>query len=54
MIESEILDMMNPNHAKEQYFFADPEFKAMEEIIDAQFAIIELSRKRSARTNPTS
>ena len=50
MIESEILDMMNPNHAREQYFFDEPDFKAMEETIDAQFAIIELSRlKKNAR-----
>ena len=49
MIESEILDMMNPNHAKEQYFFDEPDFKAMEEIIDAQFAIIELSRQKKRK-----
>ena len=49
MIESEILDMMNPNHAREQYFFDEPDFKAMEEIIDAQFAIIELSRQKKRK-----
>ena len=49
MIENEVLDMMNPNHAREQYFFDAPDFKAMEEIIDAQFAIIELSRQKKRK-----
>ena len=30
MIESEILDMMNPNHQKETFFFDEPDFKAIE------------------------
>ena len=31
MIENEVLDMMNPNHSKEQFFFDEPDFKAMVE-----------------------
>ena len=49
MIESEILDMMNPNHQKEQFFCDEPDFKAMEDSIDTQFALIELSRQKKRK-----
>ena len=52
MIENELLDMMNPNHQKEQFFFDEPDFKAMEEIIDTQFAMIELSRQKNRKEEP--
>ena len=46
MIENEILDMRNPNHSQEQYFFNEPDFDAMSKILDQQFAIVELSRRK--------
>ena len=49
MLESENRDMMNPNHQKEQFFFDEPDFKAMEDIIDTQFALIELSRQKKRK-----
>ena len=49
MIESEILDMMNPNHSQEQFFFEERDFKAVEDIIDTQFALIELSRQKKRK-----
>ena len=53
MIESEILDMRNPNHANEQFFFEDPDFDAMSKILDQQFAIVELSRQKKRKTEPS-
>ena len=49
MIESEILDPLNPNHRNEQAFFDEPDFAAMERIIDEQFAIIQLSRQKKRK-----
>ena len=48
LIENQILDMRNPNHANEQYFFEEPDFEAMQRILDQQFAIVELSRRKNA------
>ena len=53
MIENEILDMRNPNHANEQFFVEDPDFEAMSRILDQQFAIVELSRRKKRKTEPS-
>ena len=52
MIENEILDPLNPNHRNEQFFFEEPDFAAMERIIDQQFAIIQLSRQKKRKDEP--
>ncbi len=52
MIESEILAPLNPNHCNEQFFFEEPDFAAMERIIDQQFAIVQLSRAKKRRDVP--
>ena len=52
MIESEILDLLNPNHRDEPFFFDEPDFGAMERIIDQQFSIIQLSRTKKRKEEP--
>ena len=52
MIEEEILDMRNRNHAQEQFFFEEPDMEALQKILDQQFAIIELSRRKKRREEP--
>ena len=52
LIENEILDYLNPNHRNEEFFFDEPDFAAMERIIDQQFAIIKLSRDKKRRDEP--
>ena len=49
LIENENLDYLNPNHRNEEFFFDEPDFAAMERIIDQQFAIIKLSRDKKRR-----
>ena len=53
MITSEILDMTNPNHNQEQFFFDEPDFAAMERTIDEQLAIIKLSRAKKRKEEPS-
>ena len=52
MIEEEILDMRNPNHANEKFFYDEPDMEALQNILDQQFAIIELSRRKKRREEP--
>ena len=52
MIEEEILDLSNPNHAQEKFFFDEPDMEALQKILDQQFAIIELSRQKKRREEP--
>ena len=53
MIENEILDMTNPNHNQEQFFFDEPDFDPMSKILDQQFAIVELSRQKKRKAEPS-
>ena len=53
MIEIEILDMRNPNHSQEQFFSDEPDFDAMSKILDQQFAIVELSRQKKRKAEPS-
>ena len=52
MIESEILDPLNPNSRNEQFFFDEPDFAAMRRIIDEQFAIVQLRRSKKRKDEP--
>ena len=52
MIENEILDIRNPNHAQKKFFFEEPDMEALHKILDQQFAIIELSRQKKRREEP--
>ena len=53
MIENEILDIRNPNHARWQFVFDELGFVAMERNIDEQFVIAALSRPKKHKDEPT-
>ena len=55
LIREQLVDLSNPNHAAEQFFFDElnaDAMKALDEIINVQFHIIALSRKQGRKREP--
>ena len=53
LIAEEILDVAhNPKHAQEKFSLEEPDMEALQQILDQQFAIIELSRRKKRREEP--
>ena len=55
LIETQLIDRTNPNHNAEKFFFDELDGEAMQalnDIVDMQFSMIELSRKHGRKKEP--